>query len=87
MKISQRKIIGIVIAMLFIGVSVAGVAEAAKINLRLQSHLPPDQMHRGFDNFVKDVETMSGGEIKISIFPSMHCPHERDHGQCDQSGG
>ena len=69
MKISQRKIIGIVIAMLFIGVSVAGVADAAKVRLRLQSHLPPDQMHRAFDNFVKDVDTMSGGDIKISIFP------------------
>ena len=48
MKTSKRKIVGIVIAILIIGVSVAGVAEAAKINLRLQSHLPPDQMHRVF---------------------------------------
>ena len=68
MKNSKRTLIGLVIAMLVIGVSGVGVADA-KIKLRLQSHLPPDQMHRGFDNFVENVKVMSGGEIEISIFP------------------
>ncbi len=66
MKNCKRTFIGLVITMLIIGLS--GVADA-KIRLRLQCHLPPDQMHRGLDNFVKDVAELSGGEIQISIFP------------------
>jgi TRAP-type C4-dicarboxylate transport system substrate-binding protein len=39
------------------------------INLRMQSHSPPEQMHRSYDKFVQSVADMSGGKIKITLYP------------------
>jgi TRAP-type C4-dicarboxylate transport system substrate-binding protein len=35
----------------------------------MQSHTPPEQAHRAFDGFVKQVSDMSGGTIQITLYP------------------
>lgn len=53
--------------------AIAGVPEAhaapGVINLRVQSHMPPEQAHRAFDRFIQEVEALSAGKIKITLYP------------------
>ena len=52
-----------------LGVSIAGSAPAQEVTLRIQSHYAPEQVSGQLaQQFVDDVETMSGGEIDIELF-------------------
>lgn len=54
-----------------LGLGLAGAASAAKTNLRIQTHYGPETLSgKNAADFVKDVEVMSGGDIKIEMFYS-----------------
>lgn len=71
MKKVTSGIIGFIVALAIIGMGgTTGVFAASKtINLRMQSHTPPEQAHRTFDAFVQEVSDMSGGTIKVTLYP------------------
>ncbi len=48
----------------------AGPASAAKVNLRLQSHLPPEQAKRTIGRVIEQINKMSNGEITIALHPT-----------------
>lgn len=71
MKQTTRGLIGSFVVFLLVGVVSIPAALAASdtLNLRMQTFSPPEQAHRSFDGFVQEVEKLSGGKIKITLFP------------------
>jgi TRAP-type C4-dicarboxylate transport system substrate-binding protein len=71
MKKIRLGIIGSMIVFFILGIAgVTGVyAASGIINLRMQSHTPPEQAHRTFDTFIKEVSEMTGGKINIKLYP------------------
>ena len=65
----RRKSIVVVLSIIFLFGSFVGSTSAADkvYRLRLQSYYPPPTIH-GSKNFAKNVEEMSNGRIKISVF-------------------
>jgi len=50
--------------------SVSNVFAASDIiKLRMQTHSPPEQMHRSYDPIVKAISDMSDGKIQITLYP------------------
>lgn len=71
MKKTRLGILAAIIMMMVIGIAGTRWVYAASdtIKLRMQSHSPPEQMHRSYDEFVQTVSDMSGGKIKITLYP------------------
>ena len=71
MKCNKLWIVAITTIFFILGTICAnGVYAAPKtIKLRMQSHTPPEQAHRSFDPFIKEIEEMSGGTISITLYP------------------
>ncbi len=65
------RINGLILAVLVGVFASADLTFAASdiIKLRMQTHSPPEQMHRSYDPFVKAVSDMSGGKIQITLYP------------------
>lgn len=63
--------IGSIIITLIIGIfGIGGVyAKSGIVRLRMQSHSPPEQANRCYLKFIQQVSDMSGGKIKITLFP------------------
>lgn len=71
MKKTKLWIIASMAVLLIIGIAGTGSVYAAsnKLNLRMQSHTPPEQAHRSFDKFIEEVSKLSGGKINITLYP------------------
>lgn len=63
-----KKCVAIMIGVMLV-FGMAGFANAKSMTFKLQSHLIPSDTKRSLDGFVKAVEDLSGGEIKIKLFP------------------
>lgn len=61
-------LLGILLALGVPG-SLRAAQEMPKFNLRLQSHLPPEQSKRVLTKFLEMVSDMSGGRMKVTAFP------------------
>ena len=71
MEQTKRLMVCLIAVLMFLGV--AGVGQpriaAAKVNLRLQSHMPPEQAKRTLGKIIDWVTKLSGGEINITLHP------------------
>jgi TRAP-type C4-dicarboxylate transport system substrate-binding protein len=69
-KIFLRLVVSIVV-FTAAGISCIPRAHATSgvIYLRMQSHTPLDQAHRSCDRFIQEVDALSGGNIKITLYP------------------
>lgn len=71
MKKFNLCVVALITVLLVVGIAFVPGAFSASgvINLRMQSHTPPEQARRSFGKFIQEVDTLSAGSIKISLYP------------------
>jgi len=63
----MKKFIVLLLSLLVVTSLGAGLSNAVEYNLKLQTYYPPT-MISGVQNLAKNIETMSNGRIKITVF-------------------